>query len=512
MRRAPNPLLLLLPLGALGCTSQSLGKFSTPPNVSIVNPLDGALLEEGALVELVGVARDDQDPPEALQVQWASSVDGELGGDPPDTAGNVFLAVADLSPGDHVLTLRAFDLSGESGQASIQVNVGEGEPQGPGTAPTVLIASPADGDDPYLYAETVTFVAAVTDPDQPNDSLAVSLVSRRDGLLWEGTPAADGRVDVDVLGLSIGEHEVTLQAYDEDGNSAADTVMVEILDDGRPRVVIDSPADGSTAWTTDMLLLQGEVDDAETDTELLALTWESNLDGVLMTGFPDSSGLSSHSTSLTEGLHVITLSALDGEGKVGSDSVTVEVRDALNVDDDRDGYTENEGDCDDGDPSLNPGRTDTCDDLDNDCDGALNDPFWDSYEPNDSSASPHDLGEVDGSVIWTGSSVTLAGQTLHAATDEDWFRLDVDDDAFYDNVNLNVYVTGLPSAGMYKVELLLQDGSSWNVKSSTTGFGSLYVGFTGDVWDGDEDIWAVRVSAITWAPQCTTPYTLQIDA
>ena len=42
-----------------------------------------------------------------------------------------------------------------------------------------------------------------------------------------------------------------------------------------------------------------------------------------------------------------------------------------NEDDDRDGYTEAEGDCDDGDPAVNPGSIDSWyDGIDSDCDGA----------------------------------------------------------------------------------------------------------------------------------------------
>ena len=42
------------------------------------------------------------------------------------------------------------------------------------------------------------------------------------------------------------------------------------------------------------------------------------------------------------------------------------------VDDDGDGFTEADGDCDDGDATISPGVTEVaCDDVDNDCDGAL---------------------------------------------------------------------------------------------------------------------------------------------
>ena len=43
---------------------------------------------------------------------------------------------------------------------------------------------------------------------------------------------------------------------------------------------------------------------------------------------------------------------------------------------DRDGYTTDEGDCDDRDADINPGQLETCDGIDNNCDDLIdNDPI-----------------------------------------------------------------------------------------------------------------------------------------
>ncbi len=40
---------------------------------------------------------------------------------------------------------------------------------------------------------------------------------------------------------------------------------------------------------------------------------------------------------------------------------------------DQDGCTENQGDCDDQNPSVNPAQQEICDQLDNDCNGEIDD-------------------------------------------------------------------------------------------------------------------------------------------
>jgi hypothetical protein len=49
------------------------------------------------------------------------------------------------------------------------------------------------------------------------------------------------------------------------------------------------------------------------------------------------------------------------------DRIYYSIPDPNDVDDDLDGYTENEGDCDDTDPDINPGEAEVCDGIDNNC-------------------------------------------------------------------------------------------------------------------------------------------------
>lgn len=55
---------------------------------------------------------------------------------------------------------------------------------------------------------------------------------------------------------------------------------------------------------------------------------------------------------------------------------------ALLVDDDRDGVSEHDGDCDDADPSRFPGAVDSCDGNDNDCDGQVDEDAGSTWYPD----------------------------------------------------------------------------------------------------------------------------------
>jgi hypothetical protein len=66
----------------------------------------------------------------------------------------------------------------------------------------------------------------------------------------------------------------------------------------------------------------------------------------------------------------------DSDADTDSDTDT----DTDNEDADRDGYTVREGDCDDDDRNINPGEDETCDGVDNDCDGDVDDDPIDGVE------------------------------------------------------------------------------------------------------------------------------------
>jgi len=495
----PAALLLFL----VACQDNKVGAYNTPPTVSVISPADAALFDPGQLIEFYGAAQDGQDAEEALAIVWESSVDGVLDTAPADVEGNLYFASNLLTSGTHVITLTATDTDAESASASIGLTVAPGS-NGAGS-PTVVILGPTDGQE-IRASDGVNLVAAVTDGEDAYETLSVEVIDVPDGSLWTGAPSTSGSLTVP-LSLTPGAHQLTLNAVDSDGNTGTSTVSFTVLEDGRPQVAITAPADGAVYDVGDLVSFRGTVGDDETPVDSLAIAWASDRDGLFATNAADSSGAVSTAWALSAGIHTVTLSATDAVDLTGSDAIVITVEDPLARDDDGDGYSENGGDCDDADPTANPDVSDLCDGMDNDCSGYVNDPFWDTYEQNDSFGAPYTCGEVDEAFGWSNSTLTLSGLTLSDADDEDWFAWDADDE-IWDNITISVAVTGLDARGTYVVELYDGDG---NIVDSDAGSGALSMSYSGDLFDDDEDNWSVRVYASSWpSNSCSSTFNITI--
>jgi hypothetical protein len=512
----PRAVLPLVLITLAACTDTTVKVYNTAPTVSITSPEDGSIYQPGTLVEVYGLTRDSQQDPSTLLVTLSSSLDGELGTITPDSEGITYTALSTLSAGLHALTMTAFDDAGESGQATVSVEMSYGG-QVVG-APELILIGPAN-DTKYGANDSIIMVATATDDEQPWETLFASVVSDQNGLIWEGYPASNGAITAELpWPLLEGYHTLTMTIEDDDGNIDDATVLIEILPDGRPTVEILSPKTGSKTLTTATTLLEGVVVDDVSDPDSMTCTWASNLMGTLASGSPDSSGYCGAGITFTEGTHVITLLAMDEEGNEGSATVNLIVTDPLNTDDDFDGMTENGGDCNDADSTIYYGAPEACDAKDNDCDGLVNETFTDTYDSGSSSnnaiSSAYSLGEFSSGALWKSGKVSLAGLTLHTSADEDWFFFEAEDELFQ-NLDLSVTLSGVPSGASYTLELYATNSSrsSPSLKDSASGSGILKAEFEGSSWDDEEDWWAVRVYASTWATtSCAGTYTIELSA
>lgn len=136
-----------------------------------------------------------------------------------------------------------------------------------------------------------------------------------------------GRGDITALGT----HIVTATATDEFGaSSVSEPLSIEITN-ATPQVILTSPADGSLVFTDQQVTFRATVIDEDLEPygncAILPVTgacvgWESSVDGPLI---PAAESVFNFSTSLSAGMHTITVTATDGQGASNAASIAVEV-------------------------------------------------------------------------------------------------------------------------------------------------------------------------------------------
>jgi hypothetical protein len=146
------------------------------------------------------------------------------------------------------------------------------------------------------------------------------------------TPDADGGVTVELAldDQPLGALALTLTVVDTDGASATATVTVDIAGPlGSPTVVITTPEDGSVATVGDAVAFRGEATDQTTPADDLVFVWTSDLDGALAGAVSGDGASALFTETLSVGTHVVTLSATDTDGEVGTDTVTLVVEEEV---------------------------------------------------------------------------------------------------------------------------------------------------------------------------------------
>ena len=198
-------------------------------------------------------------------------------------------------------------------------------PTDPGNLPPIaLIVAPLDGatvDEGYL----VELTGFANDVDHDRSELTwtmVGPVSACGGLVSN----PDGEVVCEmVVPLGAPDMDVTFTVLDPEGGVGEDMVTLTVVPSGTPGVMLSVPP--APAYYSDRpVSLSGLVSDAEDDATVLDLLWTSTLDGLLpLPASADATGYAGGSTLLSEGQHVIKLSATDTTGLTGMDEVLLTV-------------------------------------------------------------------------------------------------------------------------------------------------------------------------------------------
>ena len=174
---------------------------------------------------------------------------------------------------------------------------------------------------------------------------------------------------------------------------------------------------------------------------------------------------------------------------------------------DEDGYDQAD-DCDDDDPTVNPGMDDdTCNGIDNDCDNDI-DEGWTTeiYEPNDT--SPYDLGDLlENQILDVQGYLTPEG--------------DVDQYAFYnedgtwDIFGFDIYTANVAAnvdIGI-SIDFIGSDGIQVEVVPEVNDYGpgqNEYLDYNGAIGVDDSGVYIVKVRAITGS-DCGLMYTLFME-
>ena len=237
--------------------------------------------------------------------------------------------------------------------------------------PTATIIAPTDGDS-FEEEEAITFEAMIGDNyDDPPD-LSITWSSDIDGSLAGSTPAdANGTLLYTTSSLSVGNHVVTLLVGDTEGEQATVSVQLEIIQlPTDPTIEILHPTGNDQTIEGQNYELSAEVWDARDALDTLLVDISSDLDGNLCSVRADAQGVASCETDFSAGIHEIEFVVSNSAGfeasAVAEDFLVVALND---LDEDGDGFSTNDGDCNDDDSTVYPGQTEIVNNVDDDCDG-----------------------------------------------------------------------------------------------------------------------------------------------
>ena len=253
---------------------------------------------------------------------------------------------------------------GCGGSDKSSLNVNNDEPQ-------LSIITPADESSVDEY-DLVEFRGMATDLEDSETAIQITWESGLDGVLNVDSPDADGNVYFATDTLTPGNHVITLTATDTQGLSGSVSMRLEVVDElDEPTIEIRNPSEGEIGEedvATTFAVLVGDVQDASQD---LLVSLVSSIDGEFCVPAPDDIGFAACETVLDVGEHTLQFSVTDSHDFTATAEMTYVVLPGSQVDNDSDGYTEEEGDCDDTQSTISPEGVETINQLDDDCDGVI---------------------------------------------------------------------------------------------------------------------------------------------
>jgi predicted CXXCH cytochrome family protein len=197
---------------------------NTPPIVAISLPVTNSTFVVGTNITFSGAAIDVPDGDVSANIQWSSSIDGNLG-----TGASI--STSGLSIGVHTITAQVTDSGGLAGQTTIRISISDVAGNVP---PDVIIISPVNGAT-FTQGSTIPFIGSATIPT--NGSIS-HLIQWFDGATSIGTGSSFG-----LNTLSAGTHTITARATDSGSRVGTASIQITIGSSHSPH--------GSFGATTD---------------------------------------------------------------------------------------------------------------------------------------------------------------------------------------------------------------------------------------------------------------------
>ncbi len=172
---------------------------------------------------------------------------------------------------------------------------------------------------------------------------------------------------------------------------------------------------------------------------------------------------------------------------------------------DQDGWTLEDGDCDDEDAGVHPEAYDGCDGADEACDDAVDEDAAadDAYDPNEDLDAATDLGSLED------DNARTVTAWLHNDDDLDYYVFSVEDH-WYDLFDVHIALSNIPETTTYRLTLYGLDDKGATELDAVYGRGSIELLLEDGVFESDGGDYALRVEALA-DPDCGQSYLLTLE-